>query len=96
MADLWEVLYVSSEDVILYSPRGKKMFSIENFIQSYDPSFIRPTGQHKSQENYRKEVEEMESRFWSLFMSEGWEPYSVSRTSAYGPHSLFFRRKYQG
>ena len=63
MTDLWEMLDVTGEYVILFSPRGRTNSSMEKFIQRYDPSFIRPTGRHKSQEDYEKEKEDMKSWF---------------------------------
>jgi hypothetical protein len=97
MADQWEVCSLTrdfSPALIIYSPEGRKEYGMVDFIKKYDPSFSKPSYEHKKQEVFEQELQEMSNRFFRLFMSEGWEPYSVTSEGGLGSY-YHFRRKYQ-
>ena len=103
MADLWEVcvLRLDSEKLmVIYSPSGIIAYDEDEFIKKYDPSFSKPVWDQRvmrddrKREEYDKKFDEMRSRFWGLFLSEGWEPYAC--TDEAQRTRMFFRRKYQG
>jgi len=92
MDDLWEVGVLEDSYVTIYSPLGIKRYDFEEFIKKYDPAFVRPSTGFR---NYANETAKIKNQAISLFMSEGWEPYSSSNESSMISRVMFFRRKYQ-
>ncbi len=94
MVDQWEFCIVYIDELIdcysiaFYSPLGVVSNDIFDFIERHDPDFIKP--KIKGLNKKPKELNEMISHFWALFLAEGWEPYSVHGKG------LYFRKKYQG
>jgi len=83
MADQWEMCVLSggSTGVTFYAPSGAKDFGLDEYIQTFDPSY---------KINYWDNGRHQHKLILTKLLSDGWEPYAHDEIHNY------FRRKYQG